>query len=157
MKQFPSYSKIADTPFTPLPTDDVMCKPTDLWDDMGMEFQDIPNTFVFAHPTPHSACFFTYADITSESVANGFVLQIVPSKRASGKTIRRLWVFVFSSRAMRLQRSTVLSDFCAFNRSTSSPSNPTHVRMTPPSSSRRKSTCTTRSFPRRGRNVKSQT
>ena len=117
-----------------------------LWDDMGIEFHPIPNTFV--SPVRHHSmlAILAHTEITSESVANGFALQIVPSNRASGKTIRRFWVFVFSSRAMRLQTSTVLSDFCAFNRSTSSPSNPTQVRITFASSSRRKSTCTTRSF-----------
>ena len=35
-----------------LSKDDVMCKPTDLWEDMGMEFQHIPKTIVFAHPSP---------------------------------------------------------------------------------------------------------
>ena len=89
------------------------------------------------------------ADITSESVANGFALEIVPSKRASGKIIRRFRTGVFSSRATRLQTSTVLSDFWAFNRSTSCPSNPTHLSMTPASSSRRKSTCTTRTLTRK--------
>ena len=140
-----------------------MSMPTflNLWDDMGMEFHPIPNTFVLAVLLPvrrHSMLvILAYAEITSESVASGFALQIVPSKRASGKTIRRFWVCVFSSRAMRLQTSTVLSDVFAFNRSTSSPSNPTQVRITPASCSRSKSTCTTRSFPSTGKIVKSQT
>ena len=114
-----------------------------LWDDMGMEFHPIPNTFVLALLLPvrrHSMlAILAYAEITSESVASGFALQIVPSKRASGKIIRRFWVVVFSSRAMRLQTSTVLSDFCAFNRSTSSPSNPTQVRMTASCSNKKSS------------------
>ena len=152
-------SKLADTPIHPS-RDDVMCKPVG-WHGEGIpsHSQHLRSRNPFTRPTPQLVClpFWLTLEITSESVANGFALQIVASKRASGKTIRRFWVFVFSSRAMQLQTSSVLSDLCAFNRSTSSPSNPTHVRITPASSSRIKSTCTTRSAPRRGRTVKSQT
>ena len=98
-------------------------------------------TLSFSHilrPSETTVCLRFYAEITSESFANGFALEIAPSKRASGKTIRRFSTFVSSSRATRLQRSTVLSDVCAFNRSTSSPSNPTQIRMMPASSSSKK-------------------
>ena len=101
--------------------------------------------------------FHVSAEITSESVASGFALEIEASKLPSGKTNRRFWALVFSSRATWLQTSTALSDLCAFNRSTSSPSNPTQVRITSVSPSRRKSTCTTRSFPSIGNVLKSQT
>ena len=72
-----------------------------LWDDMGMEFHIRFGTS-FAHPKPQYACHFGSQapfGITSEIVANGFALQIVASKRASGKTIRR---FRASGQAVRL-------------------------------------------------------
>ena len=48
-----------------LSKDDVMCKPTDLWEDMGMEFQHIPKISQnnclrasLAHLKPQSVCDF---------------------------------------------------------------------------------------------------
>ena len=56
-------------------------------DDMGMEFQYPPFRTSFDHRSHILLAILAQAEITSESVANGLALQIVPSKRASGKTI----------------------------------------------------------------------
>ena len=115
---------------------------------MGWHGDGIPK-HSFSHSCRHACNVGSrHAGITSEIVESGFALEIVPSKRPPGKTIRRFWTAVFSSRATRLQTSTVLSDFCALNCSTSSPPIPMQVRTTPLSPSRRNSTCTTRSFPK---------
>ena len=115
---------------------------------MGWHGAGIPKQS-FSHSFRHACNVGSrHTEITSEIVASGFALEIVPSKRLSGKTIRRFWTAVFSSRATRLQTCTVLSDFWTVNCSTFRPSNPTQVRRTPVSPSRRNSTCTTRFFPK---------
>ena len=70
---------------------------------MGWHGAGIPKQS-FSHSFRH-ACNVVgsrHTEITSEIVASGFALEIVPSKRLSGKTIRRFWTAVFSSRATRL-------------------------------------------------------
>ena len=85
-------------------------------------------------------------EITSERFAFGFAWMTEATSCPSGKTSRRLCTLIFNSRAIRLETSTTTSYFWAFKRSNSIPSNPTQVKMTA-SSSRRKSSCTTRSLP----------
>ena len=94
----------------------VLCGP---WQSCANGLKVLTNTEYWLWPafgphTLHMLLNSAHAEITWESVANGFVLEIEGSKLPSGKTNRRFWTFVFSSRATRRQTSTALSDCCAF-------------------------------------------
>lgn len=68
------------------------------WHGAGIPKQLFSHSFRYACNVVGSR----HTEITSEIVASGFALEIVPSKRLSGKTTRRFWTAVFSSRATRL-------------------------------------------------------
>ena len=83
--------------------------------------------------------------ITSESLVTGSARLLEANNWPSGKTISnnlRLLELVFNSRATRPQMSAALSDFRAFKRNTSCPSNPRHDTMTA-SPSQANSSCKT--------------